>query len=219
MPYANSSASFVGEDPDLPAVLVHQPDALRADLLVDPLVPLARDAAGRDPAGGGEVSKALHQALSFLLVKRHEPLHAAARHLVQPARLNPRESSPGGEEAMSSCLQARIVAPTRDRPLRRAREPSEQLVERDASTARRRARARRARRPTRGRRRRRRTAPSRARRRGSACRASRRARRPRRGSPRPRAARASAPAAARCPSPTGITRTCTGASQKGNAPP
>ena len=30
---------------------------------------------------------------------------------------------------------------------------------------------------------------------------------------------ASVPAASRCPSPTGITRTCTGASQNGKAPP
>ena len=95
------------EDPHLAAHLVHEPDALGTDLLVDSLVPLARSPAGRDPAYGGEVSKALHQALSFLLVHDKNRCTQRLRHLVQPARLNLRESSPGGEEAMSSACRRR----------------------------------------------------------------------------------------------------------------
>ncbi len=72
------------EDSDLPALLVHQTDALCADLLVDSLVPLAREPAGRDPAYGGEVSKGPSSSSQLPPCKRHEPLHAAARHLVQP---------------------------------------------------------------------------------------------------------------------------------------
>src|SRR3990172_7282421 len=114
-------------DPDLPSVLVDETDARDANLLVDALVPLARN----DPVHDGPAaarSQRLFTKLSVPSLQTTKPLQAAASLPVRPsARLNPRRSHPGGEEAVRSCLQGEDgtsrseinLAPTPDPPRRR----------------------------------------------------------------------------------------------------
>ena len=58
-------------DPDLASVLVHETDARDADLLVDALLPLARDGPVARLAGDDAVSKGLHQALAPSLERQN----------------------------------------------------------------------------------------------------------------------------------------------------
>src|SRR6187401_2329698 len=129
LPYANSSASFVARIPTWPPTSsTSRTRCARISSLIrsSRLRGTCRSRSGLRRRG----LKGPSSSSQLPPCKRQKPLHAAAHDFVQPARLNLRESSPGGEEAMSSCLQSGDATTYRGSASSASSKPVEELAHR-----------------------------------------------------------------------------------------